>query len=1242
MLAPTGQQGRPSTNRPPGPALSLPSHRFRLTYGASDDRLHDFYLPALERSVRYRRSAGYFSSSALAVAGAGVARLVENGGSMRLLCGADLSPDDVDAIMRGESRRGTVESAAERAMLRALEREEGNLETDLEARLEIMAWLVARGRLEIRVVLPVGANDLPIPRPDSQEYYHPKEGIFEDAAGNKLAFSGSSNESLRGWRQNYETFQVFTSWEHGEGQHRIPALEGYITPIERRFESLWRGQDAGWIALPLPEAVHQDLIKRAPAKRRIIDPLERRPSPEERTAFRFVRHAPFMPGASRIGIQTAAVTPWPHQNRVIDAVVKQFPKSFLFCDEVGLGKTIEAGLALRQLIVTGRVRRSLILAPASVVRQWQEELWEKCALNFPRYERGTLIDVHGGETPLTGSPWEQADHLIASSQLAKRRDRREGVLKPVWDLVLVDEAHHARRREFGTRTPRHNHLLQLLSGTREGPGIKDRTRCLYLLTATPMQVDPVEVWDLLKLLGLEGRWGAGEDYFLRFFEELRTPPGQRDWPFLLEMTRDYFDTGGRLDPAFEERASSKLGPVRWNAVKDLPKTIKAPVKVKALDPAARHILGQMVRHHTPIRTFVWRNGRGLLHRYRERGILAERVPKRNPTNEWIAFTPVEQDLYDRIEEYISHFYRLYEERRKGLGFVMTVYRRRLTSSFHAARASLGRRRGFLMDPDAEVSGALSEEDLEQDDLGLDAAEDMAAPDAEARRIELEYLDDFIGELKALTVDSKLEFLKGQLGRIFLSRDSAILFTQYTDTMDYLRDSLRAVYGSGVACYSGRGGESWDGERWILRSKEAIKEEFRKGETIRLLLCTESASEGLNLQTCGVLINYDMPWNPMRVEQRIGRIDRIGQRHEEVHVHNYFFKDTVEAKVYERLSARIDWFEDVVGTLQPILHNVGRAIGKLAMMERDERDAAFGDTVSELESQAGSRDRTAIDLDELVDHSVPASVESASPVTLADIERLFLNSEWTRHRLQPHETIDGAYWLHPDPNNRAVTFRPPVFDRHPSSVELLTYGNPTFDDLLLEVAEPSGDESADPSPAEAGAALVLHDSGTPPVAVCVVKEKSGVYRAATFAEYEQAASKQDANWSDSEGQRAAAVLRQARARVEEEATAVSHRMRRAKLRGLREEARRILLHSAHIFEAREGLFAASGLERLRREGVPYRALIKVAGGSIPPMTPSDPYRLSLEGKADAVLTRNLNGLKEQGMEVLRRYAAASEG
>ena len=979
--------------------MTLPSHTFRLTYGATDDRLHDFYLPALERSVLYRRSAGYFSSSALAVAAAGVARLVENGGSMQLLCGADLSEDDVHAVLRGESLKGHVE----RAMLRRLDPgDDDSVDSHIAARLEILAWLVAHGRLEIRVVLPRGPDGQPIPHPESQEYYHPKEGIFDDVDGNKLAFSGSSNESKTGWQVNYETFQVFTSWPRRVGPDVIPALDHYIAPVEARFETLWNHDNDHWIALPLPEAVRERLLEHCPSNPPIVDPLERRQSGEPRAAFRFLREAPFLPAASRLGIATSAVTPWPHQDRVIDAVVERFPRSFLFCDEVGLGKTIEAGLALRQLIVSKRVRRSLILAPASVVRQWQEELWEKCALNVRRYDSGSLVDVHGHEEHITGPPWGRVDHLLASSQLAKRTDRRDEVLEPEWDLVLVDEAHHARRKEFGDKARRPNHLLQLLGGHGGRPGLQDRTRCLYLLTATPMQVHPLEVWDLLKLLGLEGRWGAGEHNFLRFFEEVRNPVGQRDWSFLVGMLKDFLETGGQIDPAFAERASRTLGPVTWNRVQTLVDTIKSRATIRELEPAARQVLDKMVRHHTPIRTFVWRNGRDLLRRYQERGILKDRVPTRTPLNEWIDFKPDEQALYDRIEEYISQFYRKYEAQRRGLGFVMTVYRRRLTSSFYAARLSLERRREFLRG-EAETHG-LTDEDLEQDDLGMDIEEDLTTAEFIAREAELEYLDDFLSDLHALAVDSKLEFLKRQLAKIFRTHESAILFTQYTDTMDYLRESLRSVYGSGVACYSGRGGESWDGERWIIRKKEEIKEEFRAGDSIKILLCTESASEGLNLQTCGVLINYDMPWNPMRVEQRIGRIDRIGQKYDVVHIHNYFFRDTVEAVVYERLSDRIDWFEHVIGNLQPILHDVGRAITKLAMMGRHERDKALEPTLTEIRQRAASQDENLLDLDSLVDESVATSRVPASPTTLSQIEQAFLTSDLTRSRFWPHPSI----------------------------------------------------------------------------------------------------------------------------------------------------------------------------------------------------------------------------------------------
>ena len=1218
--------------------MTLPSHTFRLTYGAKDDRLHDFYLPALERSVLYRRSAGYFSSSALAIAAAGVARLVENGGSMQFLCGADLAEDDVSAVLRGES----LKSRVERSMLRRLDLDDPKTDdADMAVRLEILAWLVARGQLEIRVVLPKGPDGQPIPHPESQEYYHPKEGVFVDEDGNRLAFSGSSNESKTGWQDNYETFQVFTSWPRRVGPDVIPALDHYIAAIDARFDTLWNHGNDRWIAMPLPDAVQQRLLELRPSEPPTVDPLERKQLGDPRATFRFLREAPFLPTASRLGVETSAVTPWPHQDRVIDAVVDRFPRSFLFCDEVGLGKTIEAGLALRQLIVSKRVRRSLILAPASVVRQWQEELWEKCALNIPRYESGSLVDVHGHERRISGPPWGRADHLLASSQLAKRSDRRDEVLQPEWDLVLVDEAHHARRKEFGDKARRPNHLLQLLGGHGGRPGLMDRTRCLYLLTATPMQVHPLEVWDLLKLLGLEGRWGASEQNFLRFFEEVRSPLGQRDWSFLVGMMKDFLEAGGQIDPAFADKASQSLGPVTWNRVQTLVDTIKSRAIIQELEPDARQVLDKMVRHHTPVRTFVWRNGRDLLHRYRERGILKERVPTREPLNEWIDFKPDEQALYDRIEEYISQFYRKYEAQRKGLGFVMTVYRRRLTSSFHAARLSLERRREFLRGV-AESHG-LTDEDLEQDELGMDIGDDLEAQEFIAREAELEYLDDFLSDLHALAIDSKLEFLKRQLAEIFRTHDSAILFTQYTDTMDYLRDSLRSVYGSGVACYSGRGGESWDGERWIVRKKEEIKEEFRTGDTIKILLCTESASEGLNLQTCGVLINYDMPWNPMRVEQRIGRIDRIGQKYDVVHIHNYFFRDTVEAVVYDRLSDRIDWFEHVVGNLQPILHDVGRAITKLAMMERHERDQELEPTLTEIREQADSRAENLLDLDALVDESVATSSGPESPVTLSQIEQVFLTSELTRSRFLPHSSIPDAYWLDYGEAPRAVTFKSAVFDRHPYTVELLTYGNPTFDDLLDEMAGGTGNHaSKGVEDAATGGAMLLRDTAYPPVAVCVVKEDGDVAQVATMSAYEKAAVEHETNWTQEDRDRARVLLDGARAEMDESAATLEQETIEAKRRALRDEARRILFRSAHILDVQEGFFAGAGesaVDRLCRERpVPYNGLRSILPGDVPAVSVEDTHRGRIARKSASTLSQMMGRMSQRGLEVLRAYAA----
>ena len=179
--------------------MSLRDHPFRIYYGPADDPLANFYIPALSASVRYDRSAGFFSSSALAVAAAGVARLIQNGGRMRLLVGASLDEGDVEAIRKGHDLQ-------ERVTTRLLERFPDPQDALLRERLEVLAWMVAEGTLEIRVVLPRDAHGLPIPASQSQDYYHPKSGIFTDANGDRVAFTGSVNESATAWSKNYESF----------------------------------------------------------------------------------------------------------------------------------------------------------------------------------------------------------------------------------------------------------------------------------------------------------------------------------------------------------------------------------------------------------------------------------------------------------------------------------------------------------------------------------------------------------------------------------------------------------------------------------------------------------------------------------------------------------------------------------------------------------------------------------------------------------------------------------------------------------------------------------------------------------------------------------------------------------------------------------------------------------------------------------------------------------------------------
>ena len=204
---------------------------------------------------------------------------------------------------------------------------------------------------------------------------------------------------------------------------------------------------------------------------------------------------------------------------------------------------------------------------------------------------------------------------------------------------------------------------------------------------------------------------------------------------------------------------------------------------------------------------------------------------------------------------------------------------------------------------------------------------------EAERL---HLQDYIAALAQVAVDSKFNAFQRRLAAVVAEGHRVIVFTQYLDTLDFIRNQLVARYGAQIACYSGRGGEIWDPvvNAWRVVDKAEIKARSRREHphAMQILLGTDAASEGLNLQQFSALINYDLPWNPMRVEQRIGRIDRIGQEAPTVKILNLYMQGTIEEDAYYILRHRIRAFEEVIGPLQPILAEMPRIFRLLARGE----------------------------------------------------------------------------------------------------------------------------------------------------------------------------------------------------------------------------------------------------------------------------------------------------------------------
>jgi SNF2 family DNA or RNA helicase len=1041
----------------------------------------EFYVPALERCSRYDRIAGYFSSSALAVAARGIEELVENDGGMRLVVGTELYETD----------RPVFEALTEELQdsLDDLDDEQ------LDAQLQLLAYLLREGRLQIKVARP---------REGSWEIFHPKVGIFHDQDGNVLSFEGSVNETVGGWERNYERFKIHRSWNDSQSAY----VEGDIDTFDR----LWEDEHPYVEVYDLPEAIEKKLIDwKAPGRDDAVETavtLARGEAPPtERDKANIIADGPLAPGGIALAEEGSTITPWPHQRVVSDTLVNTYPNSFLLCDEVGLGKTIEAGLTLSRLGLTGELNTALLLVPASLTIQWQEELWEKFNINAYRYDRGSnynyaFIDAFDRETEpptegelcltdvrseevWTDSPiWrflhdQQSDDpdsptvVIMSWHTARLTDRWDQVAprhegeprtrddipascrgrsadgrEGVWDTVLVDEAHNAREgSNFYTLLDR----------------LRDHTQTYYLLTATPMQLNTDELYDLMTFLDLPEEWD-NEEAFVRFFQTrqaLKTGLQQTlsnesstgdSWSAQATLDeqryQDRLPTEDRLSDHIFDAVASELDITESNARNIAKQRVLEACKLASaygghydgyieafetavdeydVDPyearedeklkyllypdwkadeewlmysrndqldaldelskAGWRVVVNVLSESTPVNALIHRNTRDTLRKYRKAGILDQRVPTRDPEPREIELPEEAREVYDRIQDYTREFYKLAQQsdnaQTRAIGFVMSTYRQRLTSSIYAISQSLQKRLETLRTQKAIVKGKQRAQEQEYGDTqqmvletvsqhGLDdadALDDLDTNLAEADLSELipnmtdeglhlinreiEELESFVSELREIDSDPKINQLISDIDQ--LERDGhnrVIVFTQYADTMDFVRDRLTSIHGESVASYSGRGGEVYDADKqtWVGVGKEYVKRSFAaENGDVEILVCTDSASEGLNLQKCGALVNWALPWNPMRVEQRIGRIDRIGQEYGEIKILNYRYKDTIETKIYDRAGSRINLFESVVGEMQPILSSVNRQI-RSAALEADDEDEAVEQANQEFEKQ----------------------------------------------------------------------------------------------------------------------------------------------------------------------------------------------------------------------------------------------------------------------------------------------------
>ena len=545
-----------------------------------------------------------------------------------------------------------------------------------------------------------------------------------------------------------------------------------------------------------------------------------------------------------LAVSVSQIDPLPHQlEAVYQYLLPRARVRFLLADDPGAGKTIMAGLLLKELKLRGLCERALIVTPANLTDQWRREMKDKFGEVFEVVRRGSVDALYGRNI------WEERPQCITSIDFAKPYERDpvrnstfEALKDARWDLVFVDEAHKMAAYIYGEKRKESDRY-------KLGKALAERSDNLLLLTATPHKGDPDNFRLLLQLLDRET------------FESSRSIPGA-----LQDSANPTFLRRVKEDMVFFPRPGE--------------------TKPRAIFPP-RHV-----------KTLAFR------------------------------LSPAERELYEAVTRYVeeqSDRAARLGERGRLLGFTLALLQRRLASSARAIRRSLERRLEKLQEakrtvPESSPAPKMTEgpediEDLtEEERWKLEAEWEKLTVAQNPKELawecsELEQLVSLaksVEEAKSETKLSELQTLLASQG--FSTKERKLLiFTEHKDTLDHLLETLK---GWGLSTTQIHGGMKL-GDETLPGTRIWAEKRFKDPEGAQVMVATEAAGEGINLQFCSFMVNYDLPWNPNRLEQRMGRIHRYGQTHD-VFVFNLVARDTREGDVMHLLLEKIEEIRKSMG------------------------------------------------------------------------------------------------------------------------------------------------------------------------------------------------------------------------------------------------------------------------------------------------------------------------------------------